>query len=84
MTFTRQTTPKAFPSITELARALRAGETSSVALTQDCLQRIARFDTHFHSFMAVYADEAWPPPRRPTRTSRPAAGAARCTAFRWR
>ena len=27
MTFTRQTTPKAFPSITELARALRAGDT---------------------------------------------------------
>ncbi len=58
MTFTRQTTPKAFPSLTELARALRAGETSSVALTQDCLQRIATFDAHFHAFIAVYADEA--------------------------
>ncbi|WP_051241571.1 amidase [Azohydromonas australica] len=53
-----QALPAAFPPIAELARALRSGETTSAALTRECLNRIAAHDGHFHSFIEVYAAEA--------------------------
>ncbi|WP_066332409.1 amidase [Azohydromonas lata] len=53
-----QTLPMAFPPIAELARALRSGETTSVALTRECLNRIEAHDGHLHSFIEVYAAEA--------------------------
>ncbi|KQP23259.1 amidase [Pseudorhodoferax sp. Leaf267] len=52
------TLPPPFAPIAELAKALRIGTLTSVALTQDCLQRIAAHDAQCHSFIAVYADEA--------------------------
>ncbi|WP_342131086.1 amidase [Hydrogenophaga sp. OTU3427] len=58
MTLTRQTTPPAFPPIADLARALRAGTTSAVELTRECLRRIAAHDGHFHSFLALHEAEA--------------------------
>ncbi len=53
-----QTLPAAFPPIAELARALRSGETTSTALTRECLNRIAAHDGRFHSFIEVYAAQA--------------------------
>jgi aspartyl-tRNA(Asn)/glutamyl-tRNA(Gln) amidotransferase subunit A len=53
-----QARPAAFPPIAELARALHSGETTSTALTRECLDRIAAHDGHFHSFIEVYAAEA--------------------------
>jgi aspartyl-tRNA(Asn)/glutamyl-tRNA(Gln) amidotransferase subunit A len=53
-----QARPAAYPPIAELARALRARETTSTALTRECLDRIAAHDGHFHSFIEVYAAEA--------------------------
>lgn len=50
--------PAPFPSLADIAADLRSGTTSSVALTKDCLQRIAKFDTALGAFIAVYADEA--------------------------
>ena len=55
---TAHTLPPPFAPIAELAKALRNGTLTSLALTQDCLQRIADHDAHFHSFLAVYAQEA--------------------------
>lgn len=58
MTSDRLDIPAAFPSLTELAADLRAGRTSSVALTGESLRRIERYDPVFNSFIAVYHDEA--------------------------
>jgi aspartyl-tRNA(Asn)/glutamyl-tRNA(Gln) amidotransferase subunit A len=52
------TRPTAFAPIAELARDLRNGATTSVALTRECLRRIAAHDGHFKSFIAVYEPEA--------------------------
>ncbi|MDM0020700.1 amidase [Variovorax saccharolyticus] len=52
------TRPPAFAPIAQLARDLRSGATSSVALTRECLRRIAAHDGHFKSFIAVYEPEA--------------------------
>ncbi|MGJ7544770.1 amidase [Variovorax sp. LT1R16] len=58
MTNSHQTKPPAFAPMVELSRALRAGETSSVILTRECLRRIAAHDAVFKSFLAVYEEEA--------------------------
>lgn len=50
--------PSEFPPLADMATDLRSGRTSSVDLTRDCLQRIARFDADLKCFIAVYADEA--------------------------
>ena len=46
------------PTIAEAAAALRRGETSAVALTDACLQRIAQWDRSINAFIAVLGDEA--------------------------
>jgi aspartyl-tRNA(Asn)/glutamyl-tRNA(Gln) amidotransferase subunit A len=46
------------PTITETAAALRRGETSAVALTDVCLERIAKWDASINAFIAVLGDEA--------------------------
>ena len=51
-------TPAAFASIAQLGADLRSGRTSCTALVRDCLERIARYDGVFKSFIAVYAGEA--------------------------
>ena len=48
----------AFSSLTDLSGALRRGDTTSVALTQLYLDRIARFDKGLHAYIAVYAEPA--------------------------
>lgn len=58
MTNPDPTRPPAFAPIAELSRDLRNGTTTSVALTRECLRRIAAHDGHFKSFLAVYEDEA--------------------------
>lgn len=58
MTSPAHTKPPAFASIAELSRALRAGKTSSVALTHECLRRIAAHDDHFKSFLSVHESDA--------------------------
>ncbi len=50
--------PLEFPPLADMAADLRSGRTSSVGLTKECLQRIARFDADLKCFIAVYADEA--------------------------
>jgi aspartyl-tRNA(Asn)/glutamyl-tRNA(Gln) amidotransferase subunit A len=45
-------------SAAELAEALAAGETTSVALTQACLDRIGEVDAAVHAFLHVDADGA--------------------------
>ncbi len=50
--------PAAFPSLAHIAADLRSGRTSSVDLTKDCLQRIARFDSTFQCFISVFEEEA--------------------------
>ena len=44
--------------LTELARQLHDGETTSVALVEACLARIALHDAKLHAFVDVYRDEA--------------------------
>src|ERR1700679_2520963 len=44
--------------ITELAPRLRDGSLSPVALTEACLDRIARYDGNVHSFIRVTAARA--------------------------
>jgi aspartyl-tRNA(Asn)/glutamyl-tRNA(Gln) amidotransferase subunit A len=46
------------PTIAETAAALRRGETSAVALTEACLQRIAQWDRSINAFIAVLDDQA--------------------------
>jgi len=48
----------ALPTIDEVARRLRAGETTSVALTEACLEAIAAQDERLNAFVLVTADEA--------------------------
>jgi len=48
----------AFLPAAELARRIQAGETTSLAVTERFLERIARHDGKLHAFIAVYADEA--------------------------
>lgn len=55
---TRTSTPAPFPSIAQLGAALRSGQSTSLALVEECLQRIAQFDTALHCFIGVYAEEA--------------------------
>jgi aspartyl-tRNA(Asn)/glutamyl-tRNA(Gln) amidotransferase subunit A len=45
-------------SVAEAGRALRAGEVTSVALTQHALNRIATFDPDIHAFVLVTAERA--------------------------
>ncbi len=45
-------------SIRQLQQALRDGKTSSVALTQACLERIAATDEQINAFVTVCGDEA--------------------------
>jgi aspartyl-tRNA(Asn)/glutamyl-tRNA(Gln) amidotransferase subunit A len=45
-------------TIAQLARALRAGETTSEAVTDRCLTRIAEHNPTLNAFITVFADEA--------------------------
>ena len=47
-----------FQSLTELARRLARGETTSRALVDACLARIAALDGKLHAFVDVYRDDA--------------------------
>jgi aspartyl-tRNA(Asn)/glutamyl-tRNA(Gln) amidotransferase subunit A len=47
-----------FAPIHALAPALAEGSVSAAALTELCLERIARLDGRLHAFIAVYAEEA--------------------------
>ncbi len=47
-----------FRSLSELARMLDAGETSSRAIVESCLARIDALDHHLHAFIDVYRDDA--------------------------
>lgn len=51
-------------SALELAAKLRAGEITSEALTQACLDRIAQFDGKVHAFLSVDAEGALATARR--------------------
>ena len=55
---TASNTDLAFLSAAELARRLQTGETTSAALTERFLARIARHDEKLHAYIALYADEA--------------------------
>jgi aspartyl-tRNA(Asn)/glutamyl-tRNA(Gln) amidotransferase subunit A len=58
MTFQSIPIPAAFPSLAEIAIDLRSGKTSSLDLTRECLQRIARFDPELNCFISVFKTEA--------------------------
>ena len=45
-------------TIAATAAALRRGETTSVALTDACLRRIAQYDGAINAFIAVLSDQA--------------------------
>ena len=47
-----------FRSLSELARMLAHGETSSRAIVEACLARIDALDHHLHAFIDVYRDDA--------------------------
>jgi len=47
-----------FHSLAALARLLARGETTSRAIVEACLARIAEHDGHLHAFVAVYRDDA--------------------------
>jgi len=47
-----------FQPLTELARRLARGETTSRALVEACLARIAALDGKLHAFVDVYRDDA--------------------------
>ena len=47
-----------FLSLTELARALAQGETTSLAIVEACLARIDAYDRQLHAFVDLYRDEA--------------------------
>lgn len=46
------------PSIAEAAADIRSGALTSAALTETCLDRIARYDSDIHAYHVVLADEA--------------------------
>jgi aspartyl-tRNA(Asn)/glutamyl-tRNA(Gln) amidotransferase subunit A len=46
------------PTVAELVRQMRAGELTSVQLTESYLSRIERLDEKLHAFIAVYAEDA--------------------------
>jgi aspartyl-tRNA(Asn)/glutamyl-tRNA(Gln) amidotransferase subunit A len=46
------------PSITTLARNIRAGHTTSASLTEQCLEAIGKHDRAVNAFIAVLADTA--------------------------
>lgn len=48
----------AFESIAEIARKLRAGETSSVAITELMLERIAKYNPVLNAFITVTGEQA--------------------------
>ena len=50
--------PAAFPSLAEIGADIRSGKTSSVDLTRECLQRIARFDPELNCFISVFEAQA--------------------------
>jgi aspartyl-tRNA(Asn)/glutamyl-tRNA(Gln) amidotransferase subunit A len=52
------TTPLELPSLVELGRALRAGETTSEAATERCLAVIRERDASINAFITVLADAA--------------------------
>jgi aspartyl-tRNA(Asn)/glutamyl-tRNA(Gln) amidotransferase subunit A len=52
------TLPLADRTITEVAEALRNGETSSRELTDACLERVDRHAERLNTFLAIEADEA--------------------------
>ena len=79
------TVPLHFHTITELAPLVASGHVSSEDLTKACLAEIEAHNEALHAFITVTADEALAQAReRDARRSRPAAAAARCTAFRSR
>ena len=47
-----------FHSLTQLAQMLARGETTSVAIAEACLARIASLDGKLHAFVEVYGDDA--------------------------
>jgi len=47
-----------FHSLAALSRMLSRGETSSRAIVEACLARIAAHDAHLHAFVDVYRDDA--------------------------
>jgi len=49
-----------FLPLTELARRLHAGETTSVAIVEACLANIDAQDARLHAFVEVYRDDALP------------------------
>lgn len=51
-------TPGPPPTVARAAAMLRSGETTSAALTETCLARIAALDGRLHAFHVVAADEA--------------------------
>ena len=46
------------PSIAEASAAIAAGTLSPVALTEQCLARVAKLDPTLHAFIAITADRA--------------------------
>lgn len=48
----------AFRSLTELATMLARDETTSLAIVEACLARIAALDAKLHAFVEVYGDDA--------------------------
>ncbi|MEK9721659.1 MAG: amidase family protein, partial [Quisquiliibacterium sp.] len=48
----------AWQTLSQLAASLRAGQFSSLELTDHLLARIERADASLHAFIDVYADEA--------------------------
>ena len=57
-------TPGPPPTVARAAAALRSGATTSAALTETCLARIAALDGRLHAFHVVAADEARAAARR--------------------
>ena len=47
-----------YQSLTELARRIACGETSSRAIVEACLANIDAIDGHLHAFIDVYRDDA--------------------------